>query len=376
MAILKMYRNRLRHNYKLLDNLFREHGIDWGIVTKLLCGNREFIREVLDLGIRQIHDSRVSNLKVVKQLHPEIQTVYIKPPPKRSIAKIIEYADVSLNSDYSTIQMLSEEAVRQGRLHKVIIMIEMGDLREGVMGDDLIDFYERVFELPNIEVVGLGTNLNCLHGVMPTQDKLVQLSLYKQLIEAKFNKEIPWISAGTSVTIPLLYRHRIPAACNHFRVGETLYFGADLFSGSTIEGMEPDVFELFAEIIDVSEKPLVPVGPLGSNPMGETYEVDRNLYGKTTYRAILDIGLLDILPDFLIPHDSDIRYLGASSDMLIYDIGDNPRGYKVGDFLSFRLQYMGALRLLNSRYIDKKVEAEPVPASQFRPVNGAAVQEP
>lgn len=358
MAILKMYKDRLRHNYEFLDKLFKARGIDWGIVTKLLCGNKEFIREILDLGIQQIHDSRVSNLKTVKQLNPDIQTVYIKPPPKRSLPQIIEYADVSLNSDYSTICALSAEAVRQGRQHKIVIMIEMGDLREGVMGDDLMDFYDRIFHLPNIEIVGLGTNLNCMNGVMPTQDKLIQLSLYRQLIEAKFNKRIPWISAGTSVTIPLLFRHQIPAACNHFRVGETLYFGADLFNDGIIEGMQPDVFELFAEIIDVSEKPLVPVGPLGSNPMGETYEVDEELYGKTTYRAILDVGLLDILPDFLLPNDGDIRYLGASSDMLIYDIGNNPRGYKVGDFLSFRLRYMGALRLINSRYIEKKVVTE------------------
>jgi len=356
MAILKLYREKLAHNYRFLNDLFTEHGIEWGVVTKLLCGTRSFIQELIDLGVREIHDSRVRNLKAVKELNPDVQTVYIKPPPRRSIPSIIKYADVSLNTEYETIKALSAEAVRQGKRHKVLIMVEMGDLREGVMGDNLIDFYARIFELPNIEVVGLGTNLNCLHGVMPTQDKLVQLSLYKQLIEAKFDKHIPWISGGTSVTIPLVYRRQIPAACNHFRVGETLYFGADLFTGGTIEGMESDVFELFAEIIDITEKPVIPNGPLGANPMGETYEVDAELYGKKSYRCILDVGLLDILPEFLIPRDAGIQYLGASSDMLVYDIGRNEAGYKVGDFLRFGLQYMGALRLLNSVYIEKTVE--------------------
>lgn len=356
MAILKLYRDKLQHNYTFLDTLFREHGIDWGIVTKLLCGHKEFMKEVIELGIRQVHDSRISNLKVVKQLNPDVQTVYIKPPPKQSIARIVQYADVSLNTEYATIKMLSDEAARQNKLHKVVIMVEMGDLREGVMGENLLEFYAKVFDLPNIEVVGLGANLNCLNGVMPTQDKLIQLGLYKQLIEAKFDKSIPWVSAGTSVTIPLVYRHQIPATCNHFRVGETLYFGTDLFTGEHIDGMEPDVLELFAEIIDVSEKPLVPVGPLGNDPMGETFEVDENLYGKTAYRAIIDVGLLDIIPGFLMPNDPTMEYLGASSDMLIYDIGQNEKGYKVGDQLSFKLKYMGALRLMNSRYIEKRVE--------------------
>jgi predicted amino acid racemase len=355
MAIITLYRDRLRHNYRVLDELFRSNGIEWGVVTKLLCGTEEYIKEVIALGARQIHDSRVSNLEIVKELRPDIQTVYIKPPPQRSIEEIVRFADVSLNTELSTINALSEEAVRQDKLHKVLIMIEMGDLREGVLGENLVDFYERVFHLPKIEIVGLGTNLNCLHGVMPTQDKLVQLSLYKQLIEAKFNRKIPWISGGTSVTIPLLYRKQIPAACNHFRVGETLFFGLDLFTGELLEGMEPDVFEMQAEIIEMTQKPVVPIGPLGVNPSGETFEVEESLYGKTTWRAILDVGLLDIHPEFMAPSDERIGYVGASSDMLIYDLGDNDANYKVGDLISFKLKYMGALRLLNSDYIDKRV---------------------
>ncbi len=192
--------------------------------------------------MREIHDSRISNLKKVKEIHGDVQTVYIKPPSKRNIPKIISYADVSLNSELDTITWLSEEAVRQNKHHKIIIMVATGELRVGVMGDELVHFYEQVFELPHIEIIGLGTNLNCLNGVMPSTDKLIQLSLYKQIIELKFNKKIPWVSAGTSVTIPLMMRQQLPAGVNHFRVGETLYFGADLFEDKVIDGMHGDVF--------------------------------------------------------------------------------------------------------------------------------------
>lgn len=100
----------------------------------------------------------------------------------------MRYADVSLNSELNTIRWISEEAVKQNKSHKIIIMVETGDLREGVMGDHLLDFYAKVFDLPNLEIIGLGTNLNCLNGVLPSADKLIQLSLYKQIIELKFNK--------------------------------------------------------------------------------------------------------------------------------------------------------------------------------------------
>lgn len=355
MAVLKLYHNKLLHNYKHLDQVFQEHGIDWGIVTKLLCGHELFLKEVLELGVKEIHDSRVSNLKTIKKMDPEVQTVYIKPAPKQSIPDIIKYADVSFQTELEIIRLLSEEAVNQEKLHKIIIMIEMGDLREGVMGEELVDFYEKVFKLPGISVIGLGANFNCLHGVMPTQDKLIQLSLYKQIIETKFQRNIPWVSGGTSVTIPLLFNHQLPAGINHFRIGDALFFGLNLFTNETFEGMHNDVFELITEIIELTEKPMIPSGILADNPSGESFEIDESLYGKTSHRAILDVGLLDINPKFLLPKDDGIRVIGASSDMLIVELGDNEQNFKVGDVLRFNLRYMGALSVLNSRYISKEV---------------------
>lgn len=355
MAVLKLYRERLEHNYGFLKKIFEEADISWGIVTKLLCGNKDFINEVLRLGTTEIHDSRLRNLEVIKKMAPHVQTVYIKPPPKRSIPRIVRWADVTFNTDYTTIKLLSEEAVRQQKEHKVIIMVEMGDLREGVMGDKLADFYSKVFELPNIHIVGLGANLNCLNGVMPNQDKLIQLCLYKKVIELEYGKEIPWVSGGTSVVVPLLMQQRLPKGVNHFRVGEILYFGNNLFTEEAVPGMETRVFELDAEIIDITEKPRNPEGELAANPSGETFEIDESQYGKTSKRAILDIGLLDVNPKYLHPDDGKLEVLGASSDMLVMDLGDNPKGYKVGDLMTFSMDYMGALALLNSDYIPKRV---------------------
>lgn len=355
MAFLNLYRDKLRENFEFLKKEFEENDVSWGVVSKILCGNRKYIKELIDMGADEIHDSRISNLAKVKEINPDVQTVYIKPPSKRNISDMVRYADVSLNSELNTIRWISEEAVKQDKKHKIIIMVETGDLREGVMGDHLIDFYAKVFDLPNLEVIGLGTNLNCLNGVMPSADKLIQLSLYKQIIELKFNKKIPWVSAGTSVTIPLMLHQQLPKGVNHFRVGETLYFGADLFEEKTIEGMNPNVFELFTEIIEMQEKPLLPTGSLATNPQGEMAEIDESLYGKSSYRAILDLGLLDVDPKYLIAGDGDFEILGASSDMLIINLGENPKKYKVGDLIKFHLKYMGALAILNSSYIEKRV---------------------
>lgn len=355
MAYLEVHRENLIKNYKFLDDLFKANKKEWAVVTKMLCGNRIYIEEIVKLGVPEICDSRISNLQVVKSIDPEIQTVYIKPPAKKIIPSIVKYADVSFNTELETIKLLSKEAVKQNKLHKIIIMVELGDLREGVMGDTLVDFYAEVFHLPGIQITGIGTNLNCLHGVLPSEDKLIQLSLYKQLIETKFNRKIPWVTGGTSVIIPLLYLKQVPEGVNHFRIGETLYFGKDIIADRPIKGMSQEVIKFYAQIIEITEKPVIPIGVLAQNPSGETFEVKKEDYGKTALRAILDVGLLDISIEFLIPEDSELRIIGASSDMIVLDLNNSKIEYKVGDFVSFKVKYMGALGLMNSGYIEKRM---------------------
>ena len=249
MAFIELDRKKLDHNYQYLKNLLSDYDIKMGIVSKVLCGNKDFLRELIGLGVDQILDSRIYNLKAVKSIDPNIETAYIRPPAKRSINRVVQYADISFNTEFYTIKLLSEEAQRQNKTHKVIIMIEMGDLREGVLGEEFVDFYGKIFQLPNIEVVGIGANLNCLNGVMPSHDKLIQLSLYEQLIEAKFQRNIPYVSGGSSVSLELIYKNVLPEGISHFRIGETLFFGNNLFTGENIEEMEQDIFKLNAALV-------------------------------------------------------------------------------------------------------------------------------
>lgn len=354
MAHIVLNRKKLQENHQYLNRLFSENNIEWGVVSKVFCGSKTFLNEIINLGVKQICDSRITNLKIIKSLNPNIETVFIKPPARRYISSIVKYADASFNTEFGTIKMLSEEAVRQNKTHKIIIMIELGELREGVMREEFIDFYAKVFQLPNIEVAGLGTNLTCMYGVLPSQDKLLQLCLYAQLIEAKFNKVIPYISGGSSVTFPLISKGLLPKAINHFRVGETLFLGTDVYNSKPNPDMNQDVFKLYAEIIELREKPMVPDGDLGHNVSGETLQFD-NDENSNSYRAIIDVGLLDVEESHIQPTDTDLKIVGSSSDMMVVDLGENTGNYKVGSLIEFELDYMGILRLMNCDYVDKRV---------------------
>ncbi|HLW41570.1 MAG TPA: alanine racemase [Flavobacterium sp.] len=355
MAIITLHKERLEYNFERLNYFFKSKDIQWSVVTKMLCGNELFLKEVLMLHPKQVCDSRVSNLKAIKKINPNIETIYIKPTPKRSVKSVVKFADISMNTDIDTIKALSAEAQKQNKIHKIIIMIELGELREGVMREDFIAFYDKVFQLKNIEVVGIGANLSCLYGVLPSTDKLIQLSLYKQLIEAKFNKKIRYVSGGSSVTIPLIFNKQLPESINHFRVGETLFQGTDVYKDKPSRLLKQDVFTLKAEIIELIEKPKIPEGDFGSNMEGKTFEFDNKEIGKTSFRAILDLGILDVDKAHIFPKDKNIQFFGASSDMIIVDLQANANEYKVGDYLEFSLNYMGALRAMNSSYIEKVV---------------------
>lgn len=355
MAYITLNKQKLRENYLYLDTLFANKGIKWAIVSKLLCGEKSYLRELIKLDIKQVCDSRVSNLRIIKSIDASIETIYIKPPAKQAIKGVVEYADISFNTELTTIKMLSEEAKNQQKTHKVIIMIEMGELREGVLRDDLMDFYARIFETPNIQVVGIGTNLSCLYGVLPNEDKLIQLSLYKQLIEATFRTNIPYVSGGSSVTIPLIFQHRLPSGINHFRVGETLFLGTNVYHDEPLEKMHNDVIRLYAEIIELIKKPMSPSGDMGTNVDGESFEFDEDKVQETSHRAIIDIGILDVDTAHISPVAENQEIIGASSDMIVVDLGSNPKKLRVGHLLEFQLDYMGALRLLNSKYIEKRV---------------------
>jgi predicted amino acid racemase len=120
--------------------------------------------------------------------------------------------------------------------------------------------------------------------------------------------------------------------------------------------MHRDVFTLYAEIIELIEKPLVPMGDMGTNVEGQSFDFPDADLGKTSFRAIIDLGLLDVEESHIEPVDKELKFVGASSDMLVVDLGQNRKKHKVGETLEFQLDYMGTLRIINSRYIEKKVD--------------------
>ncbi|OCK44000.1 hypothetical protein BA195_04720 [Tenacibaculum soleae] len=362
MAELIIHSERIKHNIKSLSSFFEKNNIEWSLVTKVFSGDKTFLKRVLTPDVTEkinsVGDSRLTSLRNIRTVNSKAKTIYIKPPADIYVDDVVEYADISLNTSLSTIKKLNEAAKKKQKTHKVIVMVELGELREGVKRDDILGFYEQVFKLSNIEVIGIGSNLGCMYGVEPTYDKLLQLSLYKELISAKFDKELKYVSGGTSITLPLIENKMIPKEINHFRIGEAAFFGISPLENKQFQNLFTETFEFYANIIELEEKKIVPDGIISEANIGHTTDYDQKKLKETSYKAILDFGLLDVNKEDVETDDSDISFVGITSDMLVIDVGTNKDTlgnikYKVGDKVKFKLNYMGVARLLSSKFIDK-----------------------
>lgn len=363
MAELVIHIERIKENIKYLSDYFESNDIEWSLVTKVFSGDKTFLKHLLTSDviekINSVGDSRLTSLRNLREVNPNLRTIYIKPPAEVYSHDVVKYADISLNSSFSTIKALNEAAKEEGKIHQIIIMIEMGELREGVNREEVINFYKKVFQMTHIEVVGIGSNLGCMYGVEPSYDKLLQLLLYKELISARFKKELKLISGGTSITLPLIEKASVPKGINHFRVGEAVFFGISPLDNKAFKNLNTETFEFYANIIELEEKKVVPDGVISEANIGQTSNFKEEGSVETSYKAILDFGMLDVdKADIEFIEEKGLSFVGITSDMIVIDVGNNKtesgqKKYRVGDKIKFKPSYMAVARLLNSKFIEK-----------------------
>jgi len=352
--------NALQHNLQRIRERMEHHGASWSVVTKALCGHTETLRALHAMGVRSMADSRLDNLSAMAAALPDVERWYLRPPLLSAVREVVRLTDLSLNSEVEVIRALNREALRQGKIHRIIIMVELGDLREGVLPGGLTRFFEAVHKLPNIETVGIGAQVGCLSGIAPDRDQLDQLLLYRELLELKFDCRLPLISAGSSIFLPALRDGIVPTAVNHYRIGEALLLGTDLLHGGVLEGFRDDAFTIEAEVVEVREKSLVPSGTqVDSAPFdalvdgaGDTHPSPGPQRG---YRALVALGQLDIEVSGLSPATDGFEIAGASSDITAVNLGDDRGDLHLGDAIAFRPDYGALVRIMNNPSVAKQV---------------------
>lgn len=342
--------NKLKENLDFLVGHCHEQGIMTAIVTKVFCADERIVELIDSSEADMLADSRTQNLVGMRTEKPRL---LLRIGMQSEADVIVSCAEISMQSEPETIKKLNEAAAKKGVVHKVILMVDMGDLREGVFfrnTDRILDAARLIHEAYSLELYGVGVNLTCYGGILPDDENLGGLVRITDMLRRELGEEIPVISGGNSSTMGMLISHSIPSGINHLRLGESFVLGNDTAIGKPINGLNTDCFVLEAEIVELKEKPSKPIGKSGPNAFGEYLEYpDRGMMK----RAILGIGRQDVSVDGLTPVDPSIEIIGASSDHLIINLTECGTDYKVGDVVRFIPDYGALLHLFTSKYVDR-----------------------
>lgn len=346
--LIEVNLTKLEHNVRTLNGVCKAHKINTMAVTKCFCALEPMVEAVVAGGVDFLADSRVENLERMKRFN--VPKVLLRLPMASEVDRVVASVDISNNSELSTIRLLDAEAAKQGKVHDIILMVDLGDLREGVWPTEVPATVEEILKLKNVRLVGLGVNLTCYGGVIPDENNLGKLCQIAEDIESRFNIKLDIISGGNSSSLYLLDKNKMPAKVNNLRPGEALLLGRETAYGNDLPNTHHDVFTFKAQIIELKEKQSVPIGEIGMDAFGNTPTyVDRGM----RKRAILGIGRQDVNPASLTPKDDKMIILGASSDHLIIDVTEAAKEYQVGDIIEFGVDYGSLLQLMTSEYVGK-----------------------
>lgn len=341
--------SKVRENTRLLVDLCHRDGIEPVGVTKMVCGDPQVAQAMLDGGIRMLAESRLENARRLREGGITAPLLLLRLPMPSQRAEVVKLFQCSLNSELTTIKSLNAAASEGGLVHDIILMVDLGDLREGIWPDDLEATVRELNTLKHIRLLGLGTNLSCYGGVIPTQENLGRLLEYNRRAEIIYSHSLPVVSGGNSSSLPLLMKGRLPPV-TQLRLGESIVLGRETVARKPIPGAHLDCFQLQAEVIELKQKPSVPIGEIGQDAFGGTpvFE-DRGIHR----RAILALGRQDVALDNLEPPPG-VEVLGGSSDHLLVDVTEYPMPLTVGDCLTFNLGYGALLAAMTSAYVSKE----------------------
>jgi len=348
--LVELNLKKLRNNIDQVKERCGKLGIGLAGVIKGFTGIPEGAKQFAEAGVDFIASSRLEQIRGCIEYGIKASWMLIRVPMLSEAEEAVSLTDISLHSEVEVLKAFNREALKQGKVHKVILMVDLGDLREGFWDKkELLDAALMVEnECDGLYLAGVGTNLGCYGSIKPTPQKMNDLIADAEMIEKAIGRKLDIISGGATTSFPLVLDNTMPERINNLRIGEGIILAKDLkdLYHLDMSYMYQDAFTLKAQVIEVKDKPSYPVGELSYDAFGNvgTY-VDRGIRKK----ALLGLGKVDVaFPDMIFPRDKGIEILGASSDHMILDITEAEKEYKVGDIVEFDLCYATICFVTNS----------------------------
>jgi predicted amino acid racemase len=342
--------DKLEHNTRTIVGLCQSRNIEVCGVTKATCGHPQVALAMLRGGVCAIADSRLENIRRMQAAGVDASYILLRIPSLSIVDDVVEAVSVSLNSEPALLAALSDAAQRRGQIHEVILMVDLGDLREGVWPDELAVLVKSALEFPGIRVRGLGTNLACFGGVVPSEANMGLLVDLAAETEQDFALQLQWLSAINSSGLEMIAADRMPARINHARIGEAILLGRETTRRKPWPGTFQDAFVIHAEVLEVKRKPSRPLGTRTEDAFGGLTRFEDQ--GEKP-RVLLNLGREDVDVAGIAPCEPGVVVRGASSDYTVVDVSASAGPVRVGDELAFIPNYSALLALMTSEYVAK-----------------------
>ncbi len=329
------------HNTRSLVGRLGERGIQVTAVTKSTLGSPAVAATFLEAGAAGLADSRVSNIRSLRSGGVRAPMTLLRSPMPSEVDDVVALCDVSCNTELVVLALLSAAAVAAGVEHGVLLMVELGDLREGIMPDDVVAVARGVCELPGLTLAGLGTNLACRSGVVPDETNMATLSELAVRVEAATGTAVRTVSGGNSANLGWALGTPRPGRITELRLGEALLLGKDPLERRAVPGLRTDAVTLIGEVIESGTKPSMPWGDRAQTAFGEHVEVaDRGAVVQT----IVALGRQDTDPSDLEAPEG-VEIVASSSDHLVTRTTER---LEPGTEMVFRPGYSALLRAMTS----------------------------
>jgi predicted amino acid racemase len=354
----------IEHNTRVLVDRLATRDVRVLGVTKATLGSPGVAAAMLRGGAVGLGDARVENLARLADLDGSVPRTLIRSPMLSQVAQAVRTATASLNTEPAVLTALDDAATRADTRHDVILMVELGDLREGIAVDDVEAAVQVVLRSRSLRLLGLGANLACQNGVMPDDTNMGVLHRLVERTEARHHIDLDVVSGGNSASLDWALSTTELGCTNELRLGEAILLGTEPLRRAPIAGLSTTAFTLVGEVIEVADKPARPWGHQAQAAYGHP---PARIARGTRRQAIVALGRQDVDLDGLLPPEG-IGVLGMSSDHLVLDLGDEP--VAVGDELRFRLGYGALVRAVTSPFVTR-IESPGSPALGAPAADGA-----
>lgn len=247
--------DKLAANLAALVERCHDSLIEVAGVVKAVSSLPEIVRVYEESGVKFIATSRISQMRAIREAGIcKKPLMLIRIPMLSELPDVVELCDISLQSDIIVLRALNEEAKKQGKVHEVILMMDLGDLREGFWNEeDALDAaLEIEHELKNLRLAGVGVNLSCYGSVLPTKRNMQGLVSLASDIEREIGRKLDYISGGASTSAYMAMNGTMPYRINLLRLGDIGLRGeTDNFAP---DFLETGVMTIKAEVIECRDQ--------------------------------------------------------------------------------------------------------------------------